>query len=268
MTGCRSMRLRLVAYADDELDVGGAVEIEEHLARCPACASEVEQQRALTRALRDLYPRDREPAELESRIRSALLGKRRLRVAALSGALAASLALVFGVSRLGPPRGEPALVAAAHLHHSADAGELPLDLRSGAVSDVNRWLRRELPFDGELPEPHSAAIALEGATRVSLGGEPAALVRYRIGDHAVTLFLLGRPAGSGHGRRIALRGIDFRVFELEGLTLVGWSHPPLSYLLVSDEAVGRGEACAVCHGGKSPPPIAEFATALAASGGV
>jgi hypothetical protein len=58
------------------------------------------------------------------------------------------------------------------------------------------------------------------------------------------------------------RGIDFRIFEKEGLSLVAWSHPPFSYLLVSDDGTPLGQACGVCHGDTGSPALTEFAATV------
>ena len=68
---CRELRLQCAAYADDELGVDGVLEVERHLDECAACRRLVGRQRHLSRALRELYPREEAPEGLEARVRFA-----------------------------------------------------------------------------------------------------------------------------------------------------------------------------------------------------
>ncbi len=284
MNGCDDMRLRLAAYADDELAVEAAIEVERHLRQCGACRREVGRQRHLTRALRELYPSPEVPPGFEGRVRWAVLARNRVRPTARVRALAIVAAFAaaglgwWGASHLrdpgatgtvrvaadpAPSRDDaPGVAAAAALHRDADAGDLALEVASRDVGEVNRWLARRLPFAGTIGVPGSSAITVEGATTVTLGDRPAGLVRYRMHGRAVSLFLLAAPVWDGARAPVRVGGVDFRVFQRRGLELVGWSHAPLSYLLVSEDGT-RGEACAACHAGNDRSAIAEFAAAVA-----
>src|SRR6185295_10168344 len=110
----------------------------------------------------------------------------------------------------------PAVAAAAALHRSAGG----LELASHDVGAVNAWLQRSLPFTGSIAVPGSPAITLEGAARVSLGGHPAGLVRYRMNGHDVSLFLLERPVWDESTAPVRVGQVDFRVFQRRGLDLV------------------------------------------------
>lgn len=256
MTPCTAMRLRLAAYADDELGVEGAVGVEEHLTRCAPCRGELERHRAQSRAIRDLSC-EAPPPGLEGRIRVALFGSARPRSSAILAAVVLA-AVVFGYF-LAARRGAADAIAsdAARIHRRADAGDLRLAIHSASAVEVNDWLRGKLSFPATISGSRPAEIRLEGAATVRLHGERVGLVRYRMDGSAVSLFLL--PRREWHGGRLArFRGIDFRVFDARGLSLVAWSHPPLSYVLVADGGA-VAKACAVCHGERDTPPFVEFA---------
>ena len=57
--------------------------------------------------------------------------------------------------------------------------------------------------------------------------------------------------------------MDFRIFQRRGLDPSGWSHAPLSYLLVSEDGLETGHACAACHGDDTRHSIADFVAAVA-----
>ncbi len=266
MSACRAMRLRVAAYADDELDVASAAEVESHLAACATCREAVEAQRALTAAVRELYPQPAVPDDAVERTRIALFGRSIVPRALVGLGVAASLALIALLSALrgSVPATPASVLEAARAHERADAGELALEIRTEDVGAVDAWLRASLPFAASLPDAPAEAIRVAGAAHVAIGGERAGLVRYRVGERFASLFLLARPSWAERGRAVTLRGIEFRVFEVDGLSLVAWSHPPLSYLLVSDVAAPLGESCGVCHG-SGRRPVTDFATALAGS---
>lgn len=260
MTPCSALRLRVAAYADDELGVEGAADVEEHLARCLGCREELERLRVQSGLLRDLRASDAPPPGFEERIHIALFGRARRVVPAAVAAvvLAVVVAAYFSIVVGGSA---DAVAAAARIHRRADAGEVPLAVRSANAREVNAWLRRKLPFPAAISASRPPEIALEGAAAVRLHGERVGLVRYRIGGSAVSLFLLPRPEWTG-GRLARFRGIDFRIFDASGLSLIAWSHPPLSYVLVSDGGALAGTACGVCHGRRETPPLGEFAAVV------
>lgn len=290
---CRDLHLQCAAYADDELGVDAVLEIERHLDECAACRRLVGRQRHLSRALRELYPRDEAPAGLDARVRFALFGPTSVRRVAVASAIVAALAGVAGYLAtradfasafrsdpahdarpgLDPLRSDafvadpaPAVVAAATLHRDVDAGARGLELATTDVAAVNAWLRERLPFAGTIGEPGSGAIRVSGAARVMLGEHPAALVRYRTAAGTISLFVIDQPVWSEGASPVRVGNVDFRVFQRRGLDVVGWSHASISYLLVSEDGLSTGEACAACHGDDARGAIAEFVTAVAGHG--
>lgn len=280
MTTCHDMRLQLAAYADDELGVDAAIAVELHRAECSACRRELGRHQQLTRALRELHPVVEPPDGFTERVRSAVLGPTLVRPAVGTWAIAAVVAVVglawWGSATMGVWDGggreiaasrtssesAPAVVAAAALHRRAGTDTLRLDLVSHDVGEVNDWLRRRLPFAGEIGTP-SSDVTLEGAAVVGLADRPAGLIRYRMHGRAVSLFLLAEPAWTDDQPPVRVGGVDFRVFARSGLDLVGWSHAPRSYLLVSEGGIEKGEACATCHAGNDRRVITDFVAAVA-----
>jgi anti-sigma factor RsiW len=290
---CHELRLQCAAYADDELGVDAALEVERHLVECAACRRVVGRQRHLSRALRELYPIGELPAGLEGRTRFALFGPTSVRGIAVAGAVVAALAGVSGylASRadrapafpsapahdarpgLDPLRSDarvadpaPAVVAAATLHRDVDAGTRGLELATTDVAAVNAWLRERLPFAGAIGKPGSDAIRVSGAARVMLGEHPAALVRYRTAAGTISLFVIDEPVWSEGAPPVRVGNVDFRIFQRRGLDVIGWSHASISYLLVSEDGLTTGEACAACHGEDARGSIGQFVTAVAGHG--
>jgi anti-sigma factor RsiW len=258
MTGCRPMRERLAAYADDELGVEAAIEIEAHLERCTACRDAVQRQRDLHAAVGALYPRPRLPDPVRRTVLRRLRPRRPWRqVTIMSAALAASVVLAVWTAQLPGVPGD--VNAAVALHRTAERGTARLDLASADLPAVNRWLRDELPFAGEVA-PGPDAFRLRGAASVALDAAPAAWVLYQHGDAPVSLFVLPPRPLPAVGRSRTHKGIDFRTVEVGDHRVTAWNHDPVSYLLVSARDRPPAEACAVCHAGPEAPALAGFAT--------
>src|SRR5437667_8055050 len=69
---CERVRSLIDAYSTDELDLAAALDVEEHLRQCPACAADLESLRALRRTVADPSLRYAAPLELRRRISADL----------------------------------------------------------------------------------------------------------------------------------------------------------------------------------------------------
>ena len=68
---CASAQNLLHAYLDGELDLVRSLELEHHLAECPACAARHEAQRSLREGVRAAGLYHRAPAALRERLDSS-----------------------------------------------------------------------------------------------------------------------------------------------------------------------------------------------------
>jgi anti-sigma factor RsiW len=248
---CDAYRALLAAYGDNELSVESALAVERHVRACAQCDAALERQRTFSQVVGRSYPRATLPPGLEDRVRRAVRAAPGSHFRLNVLALAASALLVFGVVwRLARPHAAdvPAsVVAAAAVHRGARQHTLPLALHSSDASAVNTWLARTLSFPVSQPVQQTTAMTLEGASVVELAGQRVGYVRYERNGDPVSLFLLPPRAWPETGRRVDVKDVEFHLYTIDGLKLIAWNHPPLSYVLVSDLG-GQGEqACAVCH---------------------
>ncbi len=130
---CNETQRLLDAYVDNELDLRGALEVEEHLARCPACGAEEKSLRELQASARANLTRYPMPPGLEARLRAALHAedvpapaastsappapaarppRRAWRWAALAPAAAAAALLIVAGPRLWPQPSEASVADA------------------------------------------------------------------------------------------------------------------------------------------------------------
>ena len=89
---CSETQRLLDAYVDSELDLRGALEIEEHLARCPACGAEEKSLRELQESARTNLTRYPMPPGFEARLRAALRAEEDLLPTAAPSATSRTLA--------------------------------------------------------------------------------------------------------------------------------------------------------------------------------
>jgi anti-sigma factor RsiW len=206
---CRQTRDLLHVYLDQELDPVRQLGVEEHLARCAACAQARESAGALAGALRarTLYhpaPAGLERAVLKATRRAAGPRWARWSAAELGFASVAAamvvLALVAGVM-LGrsSARTDPAQeVVASHIR-SLMPGHL-IDELSSDHHTLKPWFAGRLDFSPPVPDLGSAGFALAGARLDYLGGRPVAAVVFRRRLHVINLFVWPTAPGEATAR--------------------------------------------------------------------
>jgi len=248
---CDACRRLLPAYGDNELSVESALDVEAHVRTCARCRAALERQRTFSQTIGRLYPRAPLPSGLEDRIRRVVRTAPSSRFWLNGLALAAAVLLVLGVAWMATrPRASAApasVMAAAEIHRSGRQHALPLAIQSSDAAAVNAWLTRALSFPINAPVQQTTTMRLEGAAVVELAGERAGYVQYRRDGHPISLFLLPPRAWPESGERVQVQQVDFHLYTINGVNLIAWNHPPLSYVLVSDLGGQGAQACAVCH---------------------
>lgn len=175
-------RQQLMAYADGELDARLAREFETALGRFPQLRAEIEQCRALRRALHRVMNHRALPAGIEDRLRARLRDQQRaaprrsVRLWAPALALAAAIALFLLLRPLWRSMGgadaagaaEVTLVSASefatvHLRCAVHERQHPL-ASSGftCAADAKHALQRQFGFTIAIPELLHSGYALDG----------------------------------------------------------------------------------------------------------
>jgi len=232
---CERARLLIDAYTTDELDLAAALDIEEHLGGCAACARESESIQSLRRAvaggslryeappdlrrrvLADLRPADAE-APRASRRRTA-----RLAMAAAVGALLLLpwLGLYWNTTRSAANQ-LAAEVTASHIR-SLMTDHL-LDVVSTDQHTVKPWFNGKLDFSPSVTELAAEGFPLVGGRLDYVGDRPVAAVVYRRHQHVINLYTWpttqadSEPSASEHN----------------GYHLLRWSRDGMTCVAVSD----------------------------------
>ena len=205
---CPEREPALNGLIDGELTAAEAREIAAHLAGCPGCAAGLAGLLALRAEIAALAPAEPAPAELRSRIVSAIAApagtvperprwRPRLRAARRPAVLAAGLALAaavaLGIFAVTPSSEGPTLRALAD---AASRSDLPRPL-TAARDTARAWFVRH-----DLPAPPAPGLGRAGFRFAGFGadlvaGHRAAVLIYR--RHGERLSLFAWPAGAGEG---------------------------------------------------------------------
>lgn len=258
---CEAARRLLAAYLDGELVNGERSEVERHLEACRECRELFAAEAAVASAIADGLPRHTAPDALEDRVQSILARKPRRAsrwpLLAALGTAAAVLVLALAWRVRTPEKPEPRseLVAVAVDSHLRFAdGRLPLEVRSDKPDEVSRWFGGRVPFHVTVPAYPMAPgerkfYTLEGGRLVSLGGDYAAYLAYRMDGRPISLLIgpADKVRPSGHDP-VTWGSLTFFTDSVAGLKVITWSDNGLTYALASDVAVSGARSCMVCHG--------------------
>lgn len=232
-------RLKLHAYADNELDAGEALAIEAHLEGCADCRAEFEALRDLKRTLADADWSEDLPADLTVNIRKSLrktsghnslinqgpLMKWRLPA---GGLIAAGLAAMLVLApRPSAPVIPPVTDELVSSHIRSLMGSHLVDVVSSDHHTVKPW------FDGKIDfaPPVLAKVgdcALTGGRLDYVSHQTAAAMAYRCGAHVVNFYAVpneGRPETAATDPQLA---------TLRGYHVVSWQRGKLDCYAVSD----------------------------------
>lgn len=256
---CDAARRLLTAYLDGELVNGEAALVESHLRTCDECGGIFRAEAEVAAAIATGIQRHRAPEALGDGVRSLVArGRRRRRwpFAAVAAAVLL-LGLLSWRASVAPPSAadDSELVAVAvHSHLRYADGRLPLEFLSDQPGGVSRWFDGRVPFHVTIPAYPVAPgerkfYALEGARLVTVGGDYAAYLAYRMDGRPISLLIASadkvRPSGPD---TVTWGHLTFHSESVAGLKVITWSDNGLTYALASDVAVSGARSCMVCHG--------------------
>jgi anti-sigma factor RsiW len=232
---CETIRPLLHAHVDGELDLVRDLEVERHLASCPACARACQELQALQSALRSLLPPADPPPRLRTRIQSALRAAGappasprpwwpRAAFPLLGISLVVAAWLLFHDGPLSSWFDRtPQEVIASHERFRMSEH---LDVESSDPARVRTWFQGKLPFAPPVPDLGGQGFTLAGGRLDIVGQRPVAGLVYHHAGHEVSLLMWPAPAGCG--------GQPPQATESGEHHLVHWSQSGLDFWAVSD----------------------------------
>jgi anti-sigma factor RsiW len=233
---CADTTRLLDAYVDNELDVRGVLEIEEHLARCASCAGEERGLRELQASVRTNLTRHPLPKEVEERLRAALRQaspaeeKRPVRrprrwAWGLAPAAAAAVVALVAIPRIGRESEDRAADPVITAHVRSMLTNHLTDVASSDQHTVKPWFQGKLDYSVSVTDWAAQGFPLVGGRLDYVGDTTAAALVYRRAQHVINLFIWPRKGGADEAvRRVSSRGY----------CAYSWSKDGMRYWAVSD----------------------------------
>lgn len=247
---CDESRLLLHAYLDDELDAAQSVEMERHVAACPACAAAQREHERLRKALAQpgLYHRapDALRQQWEAPPAATVAARRRhpLALAAAAGFVGALLLSTPAWLWLARPDAAPAAVVdeAISGHLRSLQPQHLMDVVSTDQHTVKPWFEGKLDFAPRVKELAEEGFPLAGGRLDAIGGRSVAALVYRRRMHAINLYQW--PAdGADTPQAIA---------QQHGYTVIDWRQGGMRFLAVSDLNEGELKQFALAFDNTAP----------------
>lgn len=247
---CEESRKLIDPYLDQEVDPTQQEAMRKHLEGCAGCRKAVEEQRALSQAIREGYEPSQVPASLRRQIHQATVDRPKRGGFWLGTAFGAAAVLLFVF--LWPKATVPA-EDLVNRHIQAMAGRL-IDVASSDRHTVKPWFQGKIDFSPEIPDLASQGFPLVGGRLDRIFNRPTATLVYRRRAHIINVFVSAGETRAGEGD---LRGFHVRHFALHDL----------DYWVVSDvspEELSRFKK-AFAEAAKSPPAARPASSGTAAS---
>ena len=196
---CEEFRQFIDPYIDAEFEHTERALFDAHLSNCTTCRSHFEHRTWFQRGIRPALRRTTAtPVRMQNRIQARLRQERksiefgrRVRKIVSGGSAVASVGLILLF--VSPLVGfSPTVVDEALDHHQM---EMPLELPSPKVGEVDQWREKRLPFKVHAPTSHDGRVQLMGGRlscvrwsdqRVS---RPAAHLVYRVAGKKMSVLV-------------------------------------------------------------------------------
>jgi anti-sigma factor RsiW len=233
---CNEIGILISPYADGELDLVRALEVETHLAECPACAAALERTRSLSTRLAAAALYHEPSAGLRERVRASL------QQAAGSPnrwtsipwktvtALAAAVLIAFGlwgaVTLWRMPSREERLeqeLIAAHVR-SSQVENHRVDRKSSDQHVVKPWFFGKVDFAPDVKDLSEQGFSLEGGRLDYIEQQNTAVLVYLRNQHLINVFVL---RSTGPDQAPVYR-------ERQGFHLIHWTDNERTFWVVSD----------------------------------
>ena len=242
---CSEARQHWHLYQDSEGDARLHLEIEDHLAGCPACAEWFHLQSRLEGLIVEKLAEPSYDSALWGRALAGAGVKRGRPARAwfwLVGvtATAAAVLLVIGVlNGVRPTRTADLADVSATWHDRLQSGAEPVQFASTSDREVEAYLKDRVPFPVRCPPRKDAGFAVRGAGVREVEGRPAAYLSGSVGDVPVSILVLPRDSLAAFpSQRDGLRqrgvmhspagpyAMVLREFDRNAIVVVGRADPP------------------------------------------
>jgi anti-sigma factor RsiW len=255
---------------DDELTGQEREDLVSHLNDCASCQEELQEAKALSAIVRGARPQVEAPAALREKILSHMsdptnrstsdpLVQKRSALRAYWRPLAAAamflvaIGVVLSLSYLRRESRAMSFVEAAIAEHRISGNGRSLEVESSSPEVVAAWFAQRVSFPFRMPNAGIAAddrakYTLAGGRLVKFGGEPAALVEFRMPNNRISLLVSSDKLASATGGKVTRSdGLSFHAEDVGEFHVATWDNKGLSYALISSIAMASSRSCSSCH---------------------
>jgi len=208
MNDCAGVWRRVPLYLSGEMEAEEREAFEAHLAKCPACAVKIAEDRNLDAALRSALGDLPDASRLEQVLRRRISGDRKRRHQAWAGAIAASLMLLaVGILAWARWTRPPQWYADAALDHRTEVIEgQPRHWRSSDVEIAEVSAKAGLQL-AQVTALGAAGYRLERAKICGIGGRRMLHLVFSNGTRTYSLFVSSQ-LGPAETVRVVQRGAE------------------------------------------------------------
>lgn len=211
---CDEAARLLNPYVDGELDAAHCIQVEEHIAGCPACAKSVAELNRLSTALRS-------PGMRFATVKFQAKPNRHLNFRWMAMAAAVVLAAFLGW-QFGPQSANGDIAHEVVTSHVRSLmAEHLVDVRSSDRHTVKPWFTGKIDFAPDVEDFAAQGFPLIGGRLEYVDGHTAAALAYQRNKHVINVYIW--PGGSR-----PRSGVE------SGFQFEHWTHAGLNYWAVSD----------------------------------
>ena len=233
---CRDFNELTHAYADGELDVIRALELEKHFADCANCSRAYQNLRALKSAFQSPQLYFSAPVALQRKLRSSIRTQqpatpntgfnwREIFRIAMPAAAVALVALLLVPYLLGTSRQNQLIQEVVSSHVRSLMVDHKTDVASSDQHTVKPWFQGKLDFTPPVTDLADHGFPLIGGRLDYFQGRPVAALVYQRHQHVINLFVWPSPQ----------EGATPPVLTTSrGFNLIHWSASGMNYWAVSD----------------------------------
>jgi anti-sigma factor RsiW len=256
-------------FIDDELKGQEREVLISHLKDCASCQEELEEAKAFSARVTGARLQVEAPPALREKtlsrmsdpanqaISNPLIKIRSVvrphwRSLAAAAMLLIAVAGVLSISYLRREVRAGSFVDAAVAEHRGAGDGRQLDVKSSSPDVVAAWFAHRVSFTFRMPNAGIAAddrakYTLAGGV-VKFGGEPAALLEFRMPNNRISLLVSSdKLAATSGGKVTRSDGLSFHSQDLCELHVATWDNKGLTYALISSVAMGSTRSCSTCH---------------------
>jgi anti-sigma factor RsiW len=237
---CQKVQELIHGYLDGELDLGGSLEVEQHMHECEICTHTYRSQTVLRSSLKNDSLYYTAPEKLKKRIQSSLRKEARVETSQrafgwrwlTAGASLAFMLLVGAVVwRVAPrsirPSGDELLaqeIVSDHVRSLQMPGHLT-DVLSSDQHTVKPWFDGKVDFAPPVKDFASQDFRLYGGRLEYLNNRPVATLIYQRRLHYINLFIWPTEQAGSTGE-VAI--------QRQGYNLIHWTASGMNYWAISD----------------------------------